>query len=79
MAEIASWVAARYGLTIDDLRSEIRHGLAARARTEAYATISAELQKTSTVIARFFGRDPSTVARGIRSYERRRAETMAAE
>lgn len=81
MKEIASEVAERHELTLEDLRGPSRYRTVAWARQEAMALIRAEGRYSYPQIGRFFGgRDHTTILVGVRHHEARQAarEGMAA-
>jgi chromosomal replication initiator protein len=80
MAQIASEVAERHGLTVDDLKGHSRVRCYAWPRQEAMWRIRNATNKSLPAIARFFGgRDHTTVLYACRTYERRCASRIAAE
>lgn len=69
MRGIATEVAERHGVSLDELRSPARPRRLARPRLEAYALIYATGHFSMPQIARFFRRlDHTTVLKGIRSH-----------
>lgn len=72
MERIATLVAGRHGLTLEQIRSSRRFRQWARPRQEAMATIYATGRFSYPTIGAFFGRDHSTVR-----YAKLAAETRA--
>lgn len=72
MREIASEVAHRHGLTLEDLKGPSRRQEISQPRQEAMALMCAERRWSLPQIGRFFGgRDHTTVIHGVRAHQRR--------
>lgn len=79
MRSVAETVAARHGMTLDDLRANTRQHYIAHRRQEAMAAIYATGLFSNLQIARFFGlKDHTTVIHARQAHERRMAEGRAA-
>lgn len=63
--EIVSGVAKRHGITVTVMRSTTQCTEVARARWEAMYRLHEELGMSKSRIARYFGRDHTTVMHGI--------------
>lgn len=62
IADIATDIAERFGLTVADLRSERRSKVIVSARREAFLAIRDERSDlSSSQVGRFFNKEPSTV------------------
>jgi chromosomal replication initiation ATPase DnaA len=76
--EIAEAVAAKHGLSLDELRSPTRKWRISHPRQEAYAACHAQQRGKQdafsyAAIGRFFGRDHATVMWGVRQHQAREA------
>lgn len=72
MREIATEVATKHGLTLDELRGPQRARRFAHPRQEAFALAMATGRFSTPQVGRFFGdRDHATVIYGVRAYEAR--------
>lgn len=78
VAEIARQTAARYGVTINDIKSPRRDQRFVRARQEAMWRARNETPHSLPAIGRFLGgRDHTTIIYGIRKHEERIAFVKA--
>jgi len=74
MADIASEIAAKHGLTLADFQSPTRRPRPSAARLEAYAALwnPKDRSRSAFLVGKFLGgRDPSTVIKGAQAYVRR--------
>lgn len=79
MEEIATEIAERHFLPLRALLGRRTTRRVTWPRQEAYAVIQDELQLSSEVVGRFFGRDGSAIRHGVAAHHRRTAGRMAAE
>jgi len=77
MAQIAAEVAAKHGLTVEELRGPARGFKVAHPRQEAMARMRAETSQSLTAIGRYFGRDHTTVMHGVRTHNAAEADLKA--
>ena len=75
MRAIAIQVAAKHGLTVDEMRSDRRSRAVVVARHEAWWRSREETLNSLPQIGRYFNRDHSTIMHGIAMH----AERLAAE
>ena len=74
--EIATTIAKRNGLTLEDLRGPSRRREVAWPRQEAMAAVYARCNVSLPWVGRFFGgRDHTTVMHAIRQVEKRSGES----
>ena len=71
MREIATLVAERHGLTLEELRGPSRKHRVSRPRQEAMAFMRAEGRFSYPQIARYFGKDHTTVLHAVRAHAAR--------
>jgi chromosomal replication initiator protein len=69
ICRIAYQVAARTGVTIDDLKSPKKARVFSRPRQAAMYLAHRNTDKSTTQIGRFFNRDHTTVLHAIRAVE----------
>lgn len=76
MARIATDVARRHGITVDQLRGVRRCQALSRARQEAMHLMMQMGTVSSTQVGRFLGgRDHTTILHGVKAHARRAAES----
>lgn len=76
--EIVAQVAARHGVSVDDLIGPSRQRTITRARHEAMWLMRQATTRSLPSIGRVFRRHHTTVLFGIREHEERRAKLRAA-
>lgn len=77
MREIASEVAERHGVKVDEMRGPSRKRYFVHPRQEAFALIRANTSLSYPNIGRYFNRDHTTVIHGEKAHNDRQAAAMA--